>query len=127
MTTIYEDDAPLSEGVKYELRQAYTRDSVQIASGSGVLKLLTVLGKVTASKKYKPLAPEASDGSQTAAGIATITVDAGAADAAGQAIVRGPAIVNPNKLIWPNGITAPQKDAAMAALLTAGIKAGTGV
>ena len=47
-----------------------------------------VLGKATASGKYKELDPAAVDGSEVAAGILYDAVDASAADAEGVAIVR---------------------------------------
>lgn len=55
-------------------------DSITIASGAGVIKRGTVLGKVTASGKYITSASAASDGSQTPVAIAADTVDATSAD-----------------------------------------------
>ena len=71
-----------------------------------------VLGKVTASGKYRALNPAGADGSQTAAGILYDAVDASAADAEGVAIVRL-AEVNAAELIWPAGITGGQKTTAL--------------
>jgi Bacteriophage lambda head decoration protein D len=74
-----------------------------------------VLGKVTASGKYKALDPAAADGSQSAAGILYDAVDASAADAEGVAVVRL-AEVNAAELVWPAGITAGQKTTALGQL-----------
>jgi len=53
---------------------------ITVVSGSGVLVRGTVLGKVTASGKYKPYADGNSDGSQTAKLILADDIDATAAD-----------------------------------------------
>ena len=74
-----------------------------------------VLGKVTASGKYKALDPAAADGSQSAAGILYDAVDASAADAEGVAVVRL-AEVNSAELVWPAGITGGQKTTALGQL-----------
>lgn len=62
--------------VKTEGPNRYSRDEVTIASGSGEVEIGEVLGKVTATGKYKPLAPAASDGTQTAARISLQSADA---------------------------------------------------
>ena len=74
-----------------------------------------VLGKVTASGKYKALDPAETDGSEAAAGILYGGVDAAAADAEGVAIVRL-AEVNAAELVWPDGITAGEKTTALGEL-----------
>jgi hypothetical protein len=52
--------------VKTEARNRASRDEAILASGSGLVLVGTVLGTVSASGKKKPLAPTATDGSQTA-------------------------------------------------------------
>ena len=74
-----------------------------------------MLGKVTASGKYKALDPAAVDGSEAAAGLLYAAVDASAADAEGVAIVRL-AEVNAAELVWPDGITAGEKTTALGQL-----------
>jgi hypothetical protein len=79
-----------------------------------------VLGKVTASGKYKALDPAAVDGSEAAAGILYDAVDASAADAEGVAIVRL-AEVNAAELVWPEGITGGEQTTALGELATLNI------
>lgn len=81
-----------------------------------------VLGKLTTGGDYVKLAPAASDGSQTAAGIAfddyvttTEKVDGVSFERDGE--------VTLDKLVWPAGITDIQKAAAIAALAAKGVLA----
>lgn len=60
--------------------QPINTDNVTIVSGSGVLVPGTVLGKITASGKYKPSTTGAVDGSQTPVAILADAVDATSAD-----------------------------------------------
>jgi Bacteriophage lambda head decoration protein D len=91
-----------------------SREIITVLSGQ-TLQAAAVLGKVTASGKYKALNPAAVDGSEVAAGILYDAVDASAADAEGAAIVRL-AEVNAAELVWPAGITAPQQTTALGQL-----------
>jgi hypothetical protein len=90
------------------------RETITVLLGQN-LQAGAVLGKVTASGKYKALEPAAADGSQSAAGILYDAVDASAADAEGVAVVRL-AEVNAAELVWPAGITAGQKTTALGQL-----------
>jgi len=65
------------------------RIPVTIVTGSGVLKRGTVLGRITASGKYKPYASGSSDGSEVARAILARDCDATSADAAITAFVHG--------------------------------------
>ena len=60
-----------------------------VASGEGVLAEGTILGKVTASGKYAAYDNAASDGTQTAVGILSETVDATSADVSTHMYVKG--------------------------------------
>ena len=91
-----------------------SRETITVLSGQN-LSAATVLGKVTASGKYKALDPDAVDGSEAAAGILYDAVDASAADAEGVAIVRL-AEVNAAELVWPDGISAPEQTTALGEL-----------
>ena len=91
-----------------------SRESITVLSGE-ILEAGAVLGKVTASGKYKALDPAATDGSQVAVGILYDAVDASAADAEGVAIVRI-AEVNAAELVWPDGITPTEQTTALAQL-----------
>ena len=105
----------------WETSRDYTRETVTLASGAGKLAPGTVLGKITTGGKYTGLAPAATNGSQTAAGILWAAVDATAADALGVVVLRGPTLVNQHELIWPEGATEAQITAATTALATLGI------
>jgi len=91
-----------------------SREIITVLSGEA-LQPAAVLGKVTASGKYKGLDLAAVDGSEAAAGILYDAVDASAADAEGVAIVRL-AEVNAAELVWPDGITGPEQTTALGEL-----------
>ena len=113
--------------VKTEGPNRYSRDEVTIASGSGEIEIGEVLGKVTTTGKYKPLAPAATDGTQNAARISLQNADATAADAVRVVVLSRHAEVVRQALVWPAGITDSQKATALAQLETAGIVARRGV
>lgn len=91
-----------------------SRETITVLSGE-TLQAGAVLGKVTASGKYKALDPAAVDGSEAAAGVLYDAVDASAADAEGVAIVRL-AEVNAAELVWPDGIIVPEQTTALGEL-----------
>lgn len=68
-----------------------------IVSGAGVLTKGTVLGRITATKKFKPYASANSDGSEVARAILTRDIDASTADAKVAVYVHG--VFNKNALI----------------------------
>lgn len=105
----------------WEVLRDYTRETVTLASGAGKIEPGTVLGKITTGGKYTGLAPAATNGSQTVAGILWAGVDASAADVPGVVILRGPAIVNRHDLVWPAGATEAQIAAATTVLGVLGI------
>jgi hypothetical protein len=80
----------------------------------------TVLGKITASGKYTQHATGAADGSQVASVILRSDCDATSIDKPCVVIARLAEVAD-SKLIYMTGITAPNKTAAIAALLTANI------
>src|SRR5690349_8840599 len=114
-----------SDVVKNEGRNRISRDEGILASGSGALRPGRVLGRLTASSKLVPLAPAASDGSQTAAAVLLENVDATAADQRVVILSRHAEVVL-QALEWPAGITATQQAAALAALEAKGIVARMG-
>jgi len=93
----------------------YTREEVTIVSGE---KLTTgaVVGKITASGKYAHYNHSASDGTQSAAGILILPVDATAGDTPGAILARGPAEIDGNKLTWDSGQSAGDITAGLANL-----------
>jgi len=109
----------LGDWLKFEAGNLYSRDEVTVVSGQN-LNTGAVIGIITASGKVTQLAPAANDGSQNAAGVLLLDVDASAADKGGVIIARH-AICSDNGLAWPAGITGPQKTAAIAQLKALGI------
>jgi hypothetical protein len=72
------------------------------------------------------LAPAASDGTQTAAGVLAIAVDATSNDVQTWMVARS-AVLAANKIVWPGSITAAQQTTATNQLNTLGIVLRTGV
>ncbi|WP_041581350.1 head decoration protein [Bartonella grahamii] len=88
-----------------------SNEEVVFASGA-FIEAGTVMGKITATEKYIPLNPAASDGSQTPAGISFATVDATGADQRAVITARL-CTVKASELLWPDAITDEQKKAAI--------------
>src|SRR5687768_14011583 len=90
----------LGDLLKFELNGNYNRESVTLKTGTNYA-LGSVLGKITASGKYR-LSPNASvagdEGAETATAVLIGAVDATGADKPGLVIVRGPAIVSKDAL-----------------------------
>jgi hypothetical protein len=95
-----------------------SREKITVVSGQD-LAAGAVLGKITASGKYTAVAPAASDGSESAAGILYEAVDASGGDESGVAILRD-AEVNNEELGW-GSLNAGQKTTAKSQLKTLGI------
>lgn len=113
--------------LKYETAPevGYCRDVVTIDNGLDLVSG-TVLGKITSGGKYVKLNPDASDGSQTAAGILLYDVAAASAEVEGVVLARGPAVVVNDKLTWTADTNLDQ--AASRVLLEAlGIQVRDGV
>jgi hypothetical protein len=114
----------LGDLLKYELNASYCRETVILKGGTSY-PLGAVLGKITATAKYRlsPAAAVAGDeGAETAAAVLTQAVDAGAGDAIGVALARGPVIVSEAALAFDDSVDqAAEKDAKKAQLATAGI------
>jgi hypothetical protein len=101
----------------------YHVDAITVLSGAN-LSACTVIGRITASGKYVAFDNAGTDdGRRTAAGILVPAADATGGDVTSRALLRGPAIVNKNDLVWAAGIDAAEQAAALATLLTLGIKA----
>lgn len=77
-----------------------SKENVTLLSGQ-VLAANTVLGKITASGKYKAYDNDAVDGTGVAAGILIWPADASAGDLA-VAIVARDAEVIADELVWPD-------------------------
>ncbi len=103
-----------------------SREQIVVAAGSGKLDAGTVLGKITAAGptlgQYKPYAPAANDGTQTATAILYEGCDATTL-AARRTVTARDAEVHADVLVWAAGVTDPQKTTALTALAALGIAA----
>lgn len=105
-----------SDVVFEEIANRGSRDEVTIASGSGVVLVGTVLGKVAATGNWIPFGRTASDDAGgVAMGICLSRVDATSAAKKCVALVRRAQIVQ-QTLIWPASTTAGEITAALAEL-----------
>lgn len=138
MTVVATDVARQSNVIKheYEPSKGYCRKMVTAYEGSSATyKVGTVLGKITASGKYKICEATAVDGSQTAAAIVissklgedSFTV-AATTDTSVLVALRGPMIVSKDALTLGASVdTTPEKDAVYASLEALGILVETTV
>ena len=85
--------------LKYEVNPNYTRETVTLLEGTAY-PVGAVLGRITASGKYKLATSGGSDGAQTASAVLLYAVDASATDAIGVVVARGPAIVSRAALVF---------------------------
>lgn len=92
-----------------------SRETVTVASGQGLLKSGSVLGKITASGKYGLYDDDNTDGTETAAAILCYDTDATAADVPAAVIFRV-AEVKAGSLVWAATNDAGDKAAGVADL-----------
>ena len=114
----------LGDLLKYELNGNYSRETVTLKSGTNYA-LGSVLGKITATAKYR-LSPAAQvvgdEGAETAIAVLLEAVDATAAEQTGLIAVRGPVIVSKAALAFDASVDqAAEKDAKHAQLSATGI------
>lgn len=114
----------LGDLLKYELNANYCRESVTLKSGTNYA-LGSVLGKITASSKYR-LSPTAEvvgdEGAETAVVVLIEAVDATAADKTGLVVARGPTIVAKAALTFDASVDQPaEKTAKYTQLISAGV------
>ena len=83
----------MGDVLKYEINPNYTRETVPLLEGTAY-PVGSVLGRITASGKYKLATSGGTDGAQTAGAVLLYAVDATPGDAVGVVLVRGPAIVS---------------------------------
>lgn len=104
----------LGDLLKYELNASYSRETVTLKSGTNYA-LGSVLGKITASGKYR-LSPAAQvggdEGAETAVAVLIQAVDATTADKTGLVVARGPAIVSKAALVFDASVDQPAEKAA---------------
>lgn len=107
-----------SEWLKHEMDPQMGRKAITLVSGAGNLPTGTVLGKVTASGKYKKHVNGASDGTETAVGILLDATDASSADVRAVMVDANARIVA-EFLTWDASVdNSTKKNAALASLLT---------
>lgn len=126
MAVIATDTPRFSNVVKAELfpEIAYCRAVVTVNDAAATLKVGTVLGKVTASGKYKVAVETASDGSKVADAIVIqeVTVPA-STDTKVVVLLKGPAAVSKGALILDSTYDSDAKKLAVYTALEAkGIK-----
>ena len=91
--TVLTKPPSMGDVLKYEVNPNYTRDTVTLLIGMPY-PVGSVLGKITASGKYKLATSGGADGAQTAVAVLLYAVDATLADASGIVVARGPSIVS---------------------------------
>lgn len=113
--------------LKYEVNPNYTREVVTLLAGMPY-PVGAVLGRITASGKYKLATSGGTDGAQTASAVLLCAVDATLADATGIVVARGPAIVSRAGLAYDATVDDGAKiTTKIGQLAAAGIIARDGV
>ena len=116
--TVLTQPPSMGDVLKYELNPNFTRETITLLAGAAY-PVGAVLGRITASGKYKLATSGGTDGAQTAAAVLLYAIDATGADATGISITRGPAIVSKAALVFDATVDDPAKTAAKHAQLTA--------
>jgi len=107
--------------VKFQINPNYNNEAVTLLLGTNY-KSGSVLGKITASGKYKLAVVGAVDGSAVAVAVLLNPADATLADATGIILARGPAIVSRAALVFDVSVnTVPLTASKYAELTTVGI------
>lgn len=117
--TVVNEARHAGEFLVYEDEVNYSRENIVLASGQN-LPAGAVIGKVTASGKWKSADPAAEDGSENAAGILLYPVNATSADVDTVAVVRH-AVVNGHLISYHTGSTGGEKTANVASLKALGV------
>jgi hypothetical protein len=111
----------LGDLLKFELNGNYSRETVTLKAGTAY-ELGSVLGKITASGKYR-LSPAAQvvgdEGAETAIAVLLEAVDASGGDKTGLIGARGPAIVSKAALVFDATVDQVAEKAAKYAQLAA--------
>lgn len=132
MSVIATDSTRFSAVVKFEFEPSlsYCREVVTVNDSAQTLVVGTVLGKVTATGKYKVQDASASDGSEVAAavliadslGLSRDIALAGSTDTSVLVLARGPVILSKAGLTMGAGTdTTNEKNAVYASLKALGM------
>jgi len=116
--TVLTQPPTMGDVLKYELNPNFTRETITLLAGTAY-PVGAVLGRITASGKYKLSTSGGSDGAQTAAAVVLYATDARAADQDAVVILRGPAIVSKAALVFDATVDDAAKTATKHAQLTA--------
>ena len=100
----------MGDVLKYELNPNFTRETVTLLAGTNY-PVGAVLGRITASGKYKLATSGGTDGAQNAAAVLLYTTDASDADKEAVVIVRGPALVSQAALVFGASVDDAAKTA----------------
>ena len=101
----------MGDVLKYEVNPNYTREVITLQLGLSY-PAGSVMGRITASGKYKLATSGGTDGAQTASAVLLYAVDATLADAVGIVVTRGPAIVSRAALAYEATVNDAAKIAA---------------
>jgi hypothetical protein len=118
MTTVTEKKV-IGDVVRQEAPNYASRRQVTIVATAGVLAIGAVLGKVTASGKYKLATAGAADGTEAGAAILLQEVDATAADVVDVLVLERDAQVDITSLVYHASADNETKKAALRAALAA--------
>ena len=108
----------MGDVLEYEVNPNYTRETVPLLAGMAY-PVGSVLGRITASGKYKLATSGGTDGAQTAGAVLLYAVDATPGDAVGVVLVRGPAIVSRAALAYDGTVDDATKIATKISQLAA--------
>ena len=108
----------MGDVLKYEVEPNFTRETITLLAGAAY-PIGAVLGRITASGKYKLATSGGTDGAQTAAAVLLYAADATSADAAGLVVMRGPAIVSKAALVFDASVDDAAKIATKHGQLAA--------
>lgn len=119
MTTLNQENT-LGDVLLFEADGHFSREEVTLTGGD--YEIGTVLGQITADKKFTANDPAAVDGSEVAVAVLATSAKAAAGDVSG-IIIDTHARVKRAGLKWGAGITTePQRSTAVTQLRTVGIK-----
>lgn len=116
----------LGDLLKYEAPNLYSREQVTVVAGQN-LELGAVVGRITATAKFKVFDPAATDGSELPAGILLGACDATLIDRDDALLLARHGMVASNAVVWPVGITVEQKTTALAQMSSLGVLVRQGV
>jgi hypothetical protein len=117
----------MGDVLKYEVNPNYTREVITLLIGMPY-PVGSVLGRITASGKYKLATSGGTDGAQTASAVLLYAIDATLADATGIVVVRGPSIVSRAGLAYDGTVDDAAKiTTKLGQLAAVGIIARDGV